>query len=660
MVGCTRECRKLKQSYRLNLNLGRPYLRCLEHIQEFIVAIVVLYAVQPSCANGWMVTNTRQLTNGLQEIECHFDADGTLIVYRRSYGSPSASDIWVVSPFGFDGTPVLTESVGEYSPTFHPDGRITYVQYTGGSDDIWILDMDSGERNRLVDGPLEQANPCWHPNGQRLAFYNEYQNNRSQIYLANADGTPIGPRTGAADGYAQSMPIYSHSGDRIAYVSYPVAGAQPEVWVMSEDGSGKQRIATGAPGFWWPDDSYLGYVRNGQVWLQPFHTGQPIGDAEQLQFPDLPADAIVSGAGVDLATVGLQTDQLMLVFALEGLPPYPQYEHLWIGIVGQMVPTADAGDNVEILSAAQAVTVICGTGSDWESDPLEYRWLEGEMVLLDWTSVSETGQCCLDLGFVAALSIGNHTLTLEVREVGEGGLSASDDMILTVQNSPPEAQPGPAVQTVQVGIDPVRVVADVADFDGDTLSYTWLKDGQSLGAGVVETMQGGDPVAIPDLFIAPGDIHFPVQETPHVIELVVSDELNDPVKPSVLVIVIDTQAPTLSPVPSVTILWPPNHELQPVTIAANAFDNGGGAITLAVAVESSQPPDTTGDGNTIPDYYIDSIDDETGIIELRLRSERAGTGDGRMYTITITATDESGNSSKAVVTIRAPHDKRKK
>jgi hypothetical protein len=124
--------------------------------------------------------------------------------------------------------------------------------------------------------------------------------------------------------------------------------------------------------------------------------------------------------------------------------------------------------------------------------------------------------------------------------------------------------------------------------------------------------------------------------------------------------VTDTTAPSLGPIPSVTILWPPNHKLVPVTIAANAFDNGGGSITLDVTVESSEPPDADGDGNTIPDYYIDSVDNATGIIELRLRSERSGKGDGRVYTITITATDESGNSSTAILEIRVPHDKRKK
>ncbi len=75
---------------------------------------------------------------------------------------------------------------------------------------------------------------------------------------------------------------------------------------------------------------------------------------------------------------------------------------------------------------------------------------------------------------------------------------------------------------------------------------------------------------------------------------------------------------------------------------------------------SSEPPDATGDGQTVPDYYIDSVNDETGLIELRLRSERSGSGPGRAYTIVITATDESGNDSVAQVVITAAHDKRKK
>ena len=49
-----------------------------------------------------------------------------------------------------------------------------------------------------------------------------------------------------------------------------------------------------------------------------------------------------------------------------------------------------------------------------------------------------------------------------------------------------------------------------------------------------------------------------------------------------------------------------------------------------------------------------------GLIRLNLRSERAGQGDGRVYTVTITVTDAAGNGSTCEVEIQVPHDQQKK
>jgi DNA-binding beta-propeller fold protein YncE len=322
-------------------------------------------------------------------------------------------------------------------------------------------------------------------------------------------------------------------------------------------------------------------------------------------------------------------------------------------------PVANAGDNIQIPSADQAHTVIQGTVTDPDGDILEYRWLDGEQVLLDWSAAGSNGEAYLVLAVLPYFSIGNHTLILEAREVKSCGLSDSDEMVLTIENSPPVVQAAPKHQVVEVGVDPIVVVGDAGDFDGDTLSYKWLDDNNNvLASGTVATTPGGEPVAIPDLNVPAGDARFPVGE--HTVRLQVSDGINEPVTDSVSVEVTDTTAPSLSPVPSVTILWPPNHKLIPVTIWANAFDNGGGDIVLSVKVQSSEPADAIGDGNTDVDYYIDSVNNETGVIELRLRSERAGKGDGRVYTITITATDANQNQSNAAVQILAPHDKSKK
>jgi hypothetical protein len=123
--------------------------------------------------------------------------------------------------------------------------------------------------------------------------------------------------------------------------------------------------------------------------------------------------------------------------------------------------------------------------------------------------------------------------------------------------------------------------------------------------------------------------------------------------------VVDTSAPTISATVNPGILWPRNHKMVDVTIQVNANDNSG-SVVLSATVESSEPPDTDSDGNTIPDFTEPVIDQDTGVITLQLRAERQGQGTGRTYTITVTATDDYGNSSDAIVEVVAPHDKGKK
>ena len=94
-----------------------------------------------------------------------------------------------------------------------------------------------------------------------------------------------------------------------------------------------------------------------------------------------------------------------------------------------------------------------------------------------------------------------------------------------------------------------------------------------------------------------------------------------------------------------------------VTIEAHAADYGGGTVTLSAVVSSNEPQEGLGDGDESPDWTGPVIDQASGVIFLELRAERSGSGNGRVYTIRITATDGAGNSSLADVQIIVPHDK---
>jgi Fungalysin metallopeptidase (M36)/PA domain/Secretion system C-terminal sorting domain/Fungalysin/Thermolysin Propeptide Motif len=117
------------------------------------------------------------------------------------------------------------------------------------------------------------------------------------------------------------------------------------------------------------------------------------------------------------------------------------------------------------------------------------------------------------------------------------------------------------------------------------------------------------------------------------------------------VTVVDNQAPVISNVSAnPATLAPPNHKMRDVTVTYTVTDNCGAPVTSTLTVSSNEPIDGTGDGDTSPDWEI------TDATHVKLRAERAGTGSGRIYTITITSTDAAGNTSSKTVPVLVAHN----
>ena len=99
---------------------------------------------------------------------------------------------------------------------------------------------------------------------------------------------------------------------------------------------------------------------------------------------------------------------------------------------------------------------------------------------------------------------------------------------------------------------------------------------------------------------------------------------------------------------SKTVLWPPKHKLIPVRILG-VTDPDHDKVTITVtAVTQDEPVNGLGDGDTSPDAVLHGH-------KVLLRAERSGTGNGRVYTVHLTAVDKQGGACTGTVTVGVPH-----
>ena len=94
--------------------------------------------------------------------------------------------------------------------------------------------------------------------------------------------------------------------------------------------------------------------------------------------------------------------------------------------------------------------------------------------------------------------------------------------------------------------------------------------------------------------------------------------------------------------------------MHEVSISLTVSDLVDQSVTCRIVnVTSSEPEDGDGDGNTEPDWEYSGL---PGDLTLKLRAERSGAGDGRIYTVQIECVDDFGNVTNVWVEVPVAHD----
>jgi hypothetical protein len=115
---------------------------------------------------------------------------------------------------------------------------------------------------------------------------------------------------------------------------------------------------------------------------------------------------------------------------------------------------------------------------------------------------------------------------------------------------------------------------------------------------------------------------------------------------SFTVTVNDTEAPKINNLSTnIGHLWPPDHKMKEMLVNYTVTDNCLGTIGTKLSVSSNEPAD-----GKEPDWKI--MDNH----HIQLRAERSGKNVERLYTITLTATDQNGNVNTKNTTVTVPHN----
>ncbi|MEM8750596.1 MAG: Tol-Pal system beta propeller repeat protein TolB [Pseudomonadota bacterium] len=128
-----------------------------------------------------------------------------------------------------------------FSPRFSPDGqRVIMSLQQEGNANIYTMDLRSRNTTRLTNTSAIDTSPSYSPDGRQIVFESD-RGGRQQLYVMGADGS--NPQRISFGTGSYSTPVWSPRGDLIAFTKQ--SGGKFLIGVMRPDGKGERILTEG-------------------------------------------------------------------------------------------------------------------------------------------------------------------------------------------------------------------------------------------------------------------------------------------------------------------------------------------------------------------------------------------------------------------------------
>ncbi len=197
---------------------------------------IFVFSVDPARDLRFYNPNTRM------NAQPSFTPDGKQIVFMSTEGTDRCCRIFTANLDGSGLRPLTTSVFIDAEPKVNPKtgADIVFTSGRSGPPQVYKMNVDGGDIERLSDGTGEAVNPSWHPNGQKIAFSwtRGFAAGKYNVFIMDVASRQYVQLT--HDEGKNENPSWAPDGIHLTFMSNRTGTEQ--IWTMLADGTQQQQI----------------------------------------------------------------------------------------------------------------------------------------------------------------------------------------------------------------------------------------------------------------------------------------------------------------------------------------------------------------------------------------------------------------------------------